>query len=88
MMYHCVEFFLIYIMKQTNQPSDQPIGFTVEGVLGLAGGRGAVAKSLGIHVQSVAKWGRRIPSAHARRVAILSGLPLAVVRPDMVQQPE
>lgn len=75
-------------MTQTIQPSDQPVGFTVEGVLGLAGGRGAVATALGIHVQSVAKWDRRIPSAHARKVAILAGLPLAVVRPDMVQHKE
>lgn len=67
---------------------DSPVGFTVEGVLGLAGGRGAVARECGVSVQTVAKWGRRIPAAHARTVAILAGLPLAVVRPDMVQHKE
>ena len=67
---------------------DSPVGFTVEGVLGLAGGRGAVARECGVSVQTVAKWQRRIPSSHARKVAILAGLPLAVVRPDMVQHKE
>lgn len=65
--------------------SDMPIGFTVEGILGLAGGRGAVAKALNVTVQSVAKWGRRIPAAHANRVAVMAGLPLEIVRPDLVQ---
>jgi hypothetical protein len=73
-------------LKQNGNRGDEPIGYTVEGVLALAGGRQAVAKKLGLTVQSVAKWGRRIPSKHAREVAILAGLPLAVVRPDHVQE--
>ncbi len=65
---------------------DEPVGFTVEGVLALAGGRGAVAKNLGLSIQSVVKWGRRIPARHARNVAVMAGLPLEIVRPDMVQR--
>lgn len=65
---------------------DEPIGYTVEGILALAGGRGAVAKKLGLPIQSVAKWARRIPDRHARTVAIMAGLPLEIVRPDMVQR--
>lgn len=71
--------------KKMSNP-DEPMGFTVEGVLALAGGRGAVAKALGVSVQSVAKWNRRIPSQHACKVAVLAGLPLEIVRPDMVQR--
>jgi len=65
--------------------SDEPFGYTVEGVLALAGGRGAVAKRIGVPVQSVAKWARRIPDRHARQIAIMAGLPLEIVRPDMVR---
>lgn len=64
--------------------SDEPIGFTVQGILAIAGGSGEVARKLGITVQAVLKWDRRIPSQHAREVAIMAGLPLAVVRPDLV----
>lgn len=71
--------------KKMSNP-DEPVGFTVEGVLALAGGRGTVAKALGVSVQSVAKWDRRIPSPHARAVAVMAGLPLEIVRPDMVQR--
>jgi len=74
--------------KDQSLRSDEPVGFTVEGVLGMAGGKGAVARKLGISVQTVTKWNRRIPSAHAQKIAILAGLPLAVVRPDMVQHKE
>lgn len=71
----------------TNQTvTDEPFGFTVEGVLNAAGGRAAVAKACGISIQSVAKWTRRIPDAHAQRVAVLAGLPLEVVRPDMARR--
>ena len=66
--------------------TDEPIGYTVEGILAMAGGRGAVATKLGISVQSVVKWDRRIPDRHARTVAIMAGLPLEIVRPDMVQK--
>lgn len=64
---------------------DSPLGYTVEGVLGLAGGCGVVARARGLSVQTVAKWENRIPRAHAREVAIMAGLPLELVRPDMVQ---
>lgn len=65
---------------------DEPIGYSVEGVLQLAGGRGAVAKKLGLTLQTVDKWERRIPGKHAREVAIMAGLPIEIVRPDFVQQ--
>lgn len=65
--------------------SDEPVGFTVEGVLSLAGGRAAVAVALGLTIQAVAKWDRRIPGKHAREVAIMAGLPLEIVRPDLVR---
>lgn len=64
---------------------DEPIGFTVEGIIALAGGCGAVAAKCGVSVQTVAKWSRRIPDAHARQVAIMAGLPLEIVRPDFVR---
>ena len=73
-------------MTKKMSTSDEPVGFTVEGVLALAGGRGAVAKELGVSVQSVVKWGRRIPAPHARKVAVMAGLPLEIVRPDMVKR--
>jgi len=66
--------------------TDEPIGYTVEGILAMAGGRGAVATKLGISVQSVVKWERRIPAPHARKIAVMAGLPLEIVRPDMVQK--
>lgn len=75
--------------KRTPQTrDDEPVGFSVQGVLGLAGGRGAVAEACGVSVQTVAKWSRRIPAQHARTVAILAGLPIAIVRPDMVKPDE
>jgi hypothetical protein len=64
---------------------ESPIGYTVEGIIGVAGGKAAVAKACGVSIQSVAKWGRRVPAKHARTVAILAGLPLEIVRPDMVR---
>lgn len=60
-----------------------PIGYTVQGVVAKAGGGAAVARDLGVSPQSINKW-RKIPNRHASRVAILAGLPLAVVRPDLV----
>ncbi len=68
-------------MRKLNK---SPIGFTTVGIIQTAGGAGAVARATGISIQSVAKW-RYIPGKHARQVAIMAGLPLAVVRPDMVQ---
>lgn len=61
-----------------------PIGYTVVGVIEMAGGACAVAKACEVPVQSVAKW-RYIPGWHARRVAIMAGIPISIVRPDMVQ---
>lgn len=61
-----------------------PLGYTVDGIIGLAGGAGKVARRCGITVQSVDKW-RKIPTWHAREVAIMAGLPLEIVRPDMVR---
>lgn len=73
-------------MEKNDIKGDAPLGYTVEGVLALAGGRGAVAKSLGVSVQAVAKWDKRIPANHAREVAVMAGLPLEIVRPDLVQR--
>ncbi len=69
-------------MKHTTQ---SPLGFTVEGVIALAGGRRVVADATGVSVQSIGKWTTRIPAVHARTVAILAGLPLEIVRPDLVR---
>lgn len=69
-------------MSKDNQ---EPLGFTVSGIIGMAGGAGAVARACGISVQSVAKWTKRVPASHARTVAVRAGLPLEIVRPDMVQ---
>jgi len=69
------------------QKSKFPVGFTTRGIVQLAGGAGVVANACGVTVQSVAKW-KYIPGPHARQVSIAAGLPLAVVRPDMVQAHE
>lgn len=69
----------------TNNASDEPVGFTVQGILDMAGGRNCVANALGLTIQTVDKWERRIPGKHARRVAIMAGLPLEIVRPDHVK---
>lgn len=71
--------------KKQLLPTDSPVGFTVAGVLALAGGAGAVAKRCDVSIQTVTKWGRRIPDRHARTVAIMAGLPLEIVRPDLVR---
>lgn len=63
---------------------DGPMGYSVEGILALAGGAPAVAAKLGLTVQTVVKWDRRIPGAHAQTVAIMAGLPIEIVRPDFV----
>ena len=64
---------------------EEPIGLTVAGVIAMAGGAKLVAEKCGVSVQSVTKWTTRIPAIHARSVAILAGLPLEIVRPDMVR---
>jgi hypothetical protein len=68
-------------------PNKSPVGYSVEGVIGLAGGHGAVARKCEVTPQSVAKW-RYIPMKHARTVAIMAGLPIGIVRPDMVREIE
>jgi len=62
---------------------DEPYGYTVDGIVGKAGGKAAVANRLGLKVQTVSKWGRRIPAQHAHQVAVMAGLPIEIVRPDM-----
>lgn len=76
-----------YLSKTVNFVGDQPVGFTVDGIVGMAGGRTEVSRATGVSVQSIRKWSS-IPAKHARAVAILAGLPLAVVRPDMVRGEE
>lgn len=67
--------------------SDEPLGFTVDGILAIAGGKGLVSRRLGVTIQSVSRWGRRIPARHARTIAIMAGLPLEIVRPDLAKTP-
>lgn len=76
---------MFHEMTIKNKPDDEPIGFTVEGILGMAGGKSAVAKACGLTIQTVAKWKRRIPTQHVRTIAIMAGLPIEIVRPDMVR---
>lgn len=71
--------------KVTEVNKKSPIGYTVAGIIGLAGGSGAVARRCEVTIQSVTKW-RYIPGKHAHTVAIMAGLPLEIVRPDHVQQ--
>lgn len=61
-----------------------PIGFTVSGVVAIAGGSSTVAKECGVSPQAVHKW-KYIPRKHARKVGVMAGLPLEIIRPDMVQ---
>lgn len=70
--------------REAIKKSRQPIGYTVQGVVAKAGGVPFLSKDLGVTSQTIHKW-RQIPSWHAQRVAVLAGLPLAVVRPDLVQ---
>mgnify|MGYP002738099498 CR=1 FL=1 len=72
-------------MTTENKQDSEPIGFTVEGILGMAGGKSAVAKACGLTIQAVAKWKRHIPTQHFRTEAIMAGLPIEIVRPDMVR---
>jgi hypothetical protein len=64
---------------------DSPIGFTVGGILAAAGGAPAVAQACGVTLQAVSKWERRVPDRHAQTVAVMAGLPLEIVRPDLVR---
>lgn len=75
-----VEFFSIDMSQE-----DKPIGFTVPGILAMAGGAAAVAQACGVTLQSVTKWSRRVPDRHAQKVAVMAGLPLEIVRPDLVR---
>ncbi|WP_184749472.1 hypothetical protein [Comamonas odontotermitis] len=63
-----------------------PVGFSVRGIVAMAGGSTTVAERCGITLQAVRKWSHSIPEEHARTVAIAAGLPLAIVRPDQVQE--
>lgn len=71
-------------MKEKLNKQKLPVGFTVTGVVAMAGGVTAVAKACGVSPQAASKW-KYVPSKHARKVAIMAGLPLEVVRPDFVQ---
>ena len=73
-------------MTEESKRSDEPLGFTLDGIINAAGGSVVVAKALGLKVQTIAKWDRRVPGKHARQVAILAGLPLEIVRPDLVRK--
>ena len=77
-----VEFF----GERTTLPAGQgmAVGFTVTGIVAMAGGVTAVAKACGVSPQAASKW-KYVPAKHARKVAIMAGLPLEVVRPDFVQ---
>lgn len=68
-----------------SQRAKLPVGYTVTGIIDKAGGVGRVARECGVTVQAVNKW-KYIPGWHAEKVAILAGLPLAIVRPDHVAQ--
>lgn len=72
-------------MNDTHFKRDEPVGFTVEGIIAKAGGCAAVAKELGLSFQTVSLWNRRIPAKHAFKVAIRAGLPIEIVRPDLVK---
>jgi hypothetical protein len=67
---------------KVNTRSKEPIGYTVQGIVAMAGGAGKVSKEVGVPIQSIAKW-RYIPGWHAHKVAVLAGLPIELVRPDM-----
>ena len=88
MIYTNIEFFSIVsrvMSKNQSVTSDSPVGFTVAGVIAMAGGGGAVAKKCNVSIHTVTKWDRRIPDRHAQTVAVMAGLPLEIVRPDLVQ---
>ncbi|RQS39801.1 Cro/CI family transcriptional regulator [Burkholderia sp. Bp8990] len=68
----------------TTKANRKPIGYSVRGVVTKAGGAVKVAETLGLSHQAVRQWGDVIPSRHAEIVAGLAGLPLGVVRPDLV----
>lgn len=71
-------------MRKTQSPGKEPIGFTVKAIVAMAGGVTIVAKACDVTPQAASKW-KYIPSKHVRKVAVLAGLPLELVRPDFVQ---
>lgn len=71
-------------MKEKLSKQKLPVGFTVSGIVAMAGGVTAVAKACEVSPQAVSKW-KYVPAKHARKVAIMAGMPLEVVRPDFVQ---
>lgn len=60
-----------------------PNGYTVPGVIALAGGASAVGRECGVDPQSVVKW-TKIPDRHIRIVSTMSGLGIEVIRPDII----
>ena len=69
---------------------DAPLGYSVQGIVELAGGAANVSRLLTengmqITLQGVTRWASRIPREYAQAVAIFAGLPLEIVRPDMVR---
>lgn len=66
------------------QDREKPVGFTVEAIIAMAKGATAIAARCGISGAAVGKWRDEIPRKYAREVAILAGLPIEIVRPDMV----
>jgi len=74
------------VTKKRKPQPDEPLVYTVAGIIARAGGARAVAEACGVTQQSVSKWGRRIPAVHAEMVATMAGLALRVVRPDLVRE--
>jgi hypothetical protein len=65
-----------------SKPQKTPVGYSVRGVVVKAGGPQAVAAARNISEQSVRLW-KTIPAKHAEVVAVMAGLPLSVVRPEL-----
>ena len=57
-----------------------PVGYSIRGVVILAGGREAVCEALGIHS---CRW-KTIPDKHVRKVSEMCGIPISELRPDLV----
>jgi hypothetical protein len=66
------------------KPKSSPVGYTIKYVVNKAGGAKVLSEMLGITKQAVYRW-KAVPVDHAELVSRLSGLPLAIVRPDLVE---
>lgn len=67
---------------------DKPTGqLPLRDIIHRLNGAGAVARRLGIGASAVSSWRRQreVPAVHAVRIAVWLGVPLASVRPDMVE---